>query len=128
MISGNQINGVDMISAVHHEPHDREHHRARPRRRSALGNTFNGVGVGQGAQTNIVGQTGTGRNIISGNGQHGVGIVDGEHEPNLIQNNYIGLDIGARWTAASNADGIRLETSPTPPPATSSAAPAASAT
>ena len=73
-----------------------------------LGNTLVGVAVLQGATGNIIGEAG-GRNIISGNDQYGVRIADGGTNNNLVQLNYIGLDITGAVALPNSADGVRLE-------------------
>ena len=117
VISGNDINGVDMINAT------TTNNRVIGNiiglgldGTTAIGNTLVGVGIGLGSNANIVGQVGTGRNIISGNGQHGVRIVDGNTSNNVIQNNYIGLNLLGTLDRGNGdtslGDGIRLETNP----------------
>ena len=73
-----------------------------------LGNTLVGVAMGLGATGNIIGEAG-GRNIISGNDQYGVRIVDGGTNNNLVQLNYIGLDITGALALPNSDDGVRLE-------------------
>ena len=48
-------------------------------------------------------------NIISGNDQYGVRIVDAGTNNNLVQNNFIGLDITGTLARANSIDGVRLE-------------------
>ena len=75
-----------------------------------LGNTLVGVAVGQGATANIIGEPGGG-NVISGNDQYGVRIVDPDTNNNLVQSNHIGLDITGSLARGNTSDGVRLEAS-----------------
>jgi hypothetical protein len=74
-----------------------------------LGNTFVGVAVSLGATGNFIGDTGNGRNIISGNNQYGVRLVDGGTSTNRVQNNYIGLDITGDLARPNGVGGVCLE-------------------
>ncbi|HWX22285.1 MAG TPA: M12 family metallopeptidase [Candidatus Binatia bacterium] len=61
---------------------------------AALPNAFAGVGLFNGAQSNLIGGILPGtRNLISGNTGQGVAIGDPTTTDNLIQGNYIGLDV-----------------------------------
>src|SRR5439155_1717383 len=65
---------------------------------AALGNIQRGVNLFNGAQHNIVGTDADGinddaeRNVISGNGQDGVGISTAGTSFNVIAGNYVGTD------------------------------------
>ena len=73
-----------------------------------LGNAQMGVGVGQGATANIIGEAGT-PNVISGNNQNGVFLVDAGTSNNRVQNNFIGLDITGSLARPNGIDGVRLD-------------------
>jgi hypothetical protein len=88
-VSGNTI-GLDVTGAV------------------ALGNTAFGVAVAQGASSNVIGEVG-GRNIISGNGQAGVRLVDAGTNNNLVQLNYIGLDVTGTVARPNSQQGVILD-------------------
>ena len=75
-----------------------------------LGNTLVGVAVGQGATANIIGEPGGG-NVISGNDQFGVRIVDPGTNSNLVQSNHIGVDVTGSLARGNGSDGVRLEAS-----------------
>ncbi len=65
------------------------------------------VGVGY-ASNNTVGGTAAGaRNIISGNGWNGVHIDSGAG--NVVQGNYIGLDVNGTAAVPNIQDGVRIE-------------------
>ena len=73
-----------------------------------LGNTAFGVAIAQGATGNSVGEIGGG-NVISGNGAAGVRIVDFATSNNLVQLNYIGLDITGALARPNSAEGVILD-------------------
>jgi hypothetical protein len=68
-----------------------------------------GISVGQGATANVVGQPAGGGNVISGNSQYGVRIVDPGTNNNLVQNNYIGTDVTGALARGNTSDGVRME-------------------
>jgi CSLREA domain-containing protein len=58
-----------------------------------LGNGTNGVAISQGSGGNLIGGTAAGDgNLISGNGEFGIIIVDPGSNNNIIQGNFIGTD------------------------------------
>jgi hypothetical protein len=64
---------------------------------TGLGNGWDGVYVGNGAQKNVIGgDIASERNIISGNGMSGVSVADSGTMTNTVSANYIGI----------NADGV----------------------
>src|SRR5258706_16466694 len=59
---------------------------------AALPNTFSGVAIFNGAQSNMIGGlTASARNVISGNANQGVVISDINTTGNVVSGNYIGL-------------------------------------
>lgn len=74
-----------------------------------LGNSMVGVAVAIDADGTIIGQSGAGRNIISGNDQFGIRIVDTGTDGTIIQNNFIGTDYSGNLIVGNGSDGIRLE-------------------
>ena len=59
---------------------------------TSLGN-WSGVGIGGGAQNNVIGGTGSGRNLISGNTHTGM-VIEGEGTTsNQVLGNYIGTNL-----------------------------------
>jgi len=112
LISGNNINGVDIVQAGTSNNRVIGNVIGLDRFGNAdLGNTFVGVAIGQGATANIIGEAGGG-NVISGNNQHGIRLVDGATSNNRVQNNYIGLDATGMLARGNGADGVRLESNP----------------
>jgi hypothetical protein len=83
---------------------------------SDLGNRDHGVRIARDASGNIIGgTTAAARNIISGNGLHGVRIrpVDVQVPTNnSIQGNYIGTDVTGTAIIANDGDGVFIEDSP----------------
>jgi hypothetical protein len=73
-----------------------------------LGNTTFGVAVAQSASGNVIGESG-GRNIISGNDMAGVRIVDQNTDNNLVQLNYIGLDVTGTLPRPNSQQGVILD-------------------
>ena len=76
---------------------------------TGLGNSAFGVAVAAGATGNIIGEAG-GRNVISGNAQAGVRIVDVATDNNLVQNNFIGLDVTGTLARPNLDEGVILDT------------------
>jgi parallel beta-helix repeat protein len=67
-----------------------------------------GVRIAQGATSNILGGTGTQRNLISGNSQVGVLVTGTGTNGNNVQGNYIGTD-AAGTSARPNGIGVLVE-------------------
>jgi titin len=77
---------------------------------SDLGNTYIGVYILSGAQNNTIGgDTPVQRNIISGNGWHGVLIDDSGTDGNTVSGNYIGTDAQGSSDLGNSKDGVRIE-------------------
>ena len=75
----------------------------------ALANGFAGISLFLGAQTNTIGGTVPGaRNIISGNSQQGVTIGNPSTASNVVQGNYIGLDVVGLAKIANAFSGVDI--------------------
>lgn len=79
-----------------------------------LGNGNNGIAIVS-SVNNAIGllptYSCTNRNIISGNGQHGVELRDSAGTPcsgNILQNNHIGVDFNGNVPLANDGDGVAL--------------------
>ena len=73
---------------------------------AALGNSWSGVGIWDGAQASIIGGATNGeKNIISGNNGSGVFIFDSETNGNIVSGNYIGTKVNGT-EALGNSNGI----------------------
>jgi hypothetical protein len=79
---------------------------------SDLGNGTVGVGVGDGAQGNVVGgDTPEERNVISGNNQYGVYIFNGS-DRNTVSGNYIGTDATGTQDLGNTGTGVAIAYGP----------------
>jgi CSLREA domain-containing protein len=83
---------------------------------TARGNQDDGVRIWFGANNNVVGGSVAARNIISGNGGHGVGITEPSGDApfqvnqfNTVSYNYIGLDQTGEASMANQRAGVRLD-------------------
>jgi CSLREA domain-containing protein len=75
---------------------------------AALANTYVGVLVGTNSTNNAIGGQGElGRNIISGNGSHGVGIQNGS-VGTLVYGNYIGLNPTGDTDMPNDVHGVAI--------------------
>lgn len=73
----------------------------------AVANVASGVFIGGTAAGNVIGGTSSGaRNVLSGNEQYGIWIVDTNTSGNLIEGNYIGTDVSGSNAVPNQASGI----------------------
>ena len=72
---------------------------------AALRNSGDGVRI-EDAPSNTIGGT---RNLISGNGGHGVEILGSEATGNVVQGNFIGTDKDGTTALGNSGDGVRIE-------------------
>jgi len=76
---------------------------------SALGNALDGISVRTSSNT-IGGTTATARNVISGNGRHGISIEGGSPagagQNNAVQTNFIGTDVTGTQLRGNGGDGV----------------------
>ncbi len=80
----------------------------------ALGNVYSGVDLFGGAHHNqIGGTTAAARNVISGNDGNGIQIDAAGTDANVIQGNYIGVDITGTGALGNLYDGIAIGSGPT---------------
>ena len=75
-----------------------------------LGNGSYGVYLRYARRNTIGGTSPDARNVISGNGSHGVFVHDAFHHPtsNLVQGNHIGTDKGGRRALGNDLSGVYL--------------------
>ncbi len=78
---------------------------------AAIANKFDGILIGSGASSNTIGGTvaGTG-NVISGNGNDGIEIVNIGTTNNLIEGNFIGSNSNGTAAFANSVDGVLIRT------------------
>ena len=74
---------------------------------AVLGNTLYGVSLVDGANHNTIGgYAGSPRNVISGNGSHGVFISGDGSDYNTVSGNYIGTNSSSSAVLSNNGDGV----------------------
>jgi hypothetical protein len=82
---------------------------------AAMGNRRDGIRISRGAGSNLIGGSDPAdRNIISGNGRHGVFLVkevDVNRDPidNVISGNYIGLNSDGTAAIGNGSSGVRID-------------------
>lgn len=80
-----------------------------------MGNTQDGVYIGNAAGNTIGGAVAGARNLISGNNRFGVFLAEMNNEgvrDNLIQGNYIGTDVSGTTDIGNSLDGVRISGAP----------------
>jgi titin len=78
---------------------------------AAIANKFDGILIRTKASDNTVGGTAQGAgNVISGNGNDGVEVVDDGTKNNLVQGNFIGTNLGGTAAVANKFDGVLVRT------------------
>jgi hypothetical protein len=78
-----------------------------------LGNAWSGVAISSGAQNNTVGGDTPGeRNVISGNGQHGIYISGSSTMTNTVSGNYIGTDRDGKADLGNTLWGVHFDSGP----------------
>ena len=88
IIQGNYI-GTDLTGTVDH------------------GNGVNGIAISQGSRGNLIGGTAAGKgNLISGNGEFGIIIVDPGSNDNVMQGNFIGTDVNGAVDLGNTSVGV----------------------
>ncbi|HBB88300.1 MAG TPA: hypothetical protein DC047_11850 [Blastocatellia bacterium] len=81
---------------------------------TALGNGSEGVQIGPAANGNLIGGTNAGaRNLISGNGGDGVGIIDPSSAGNQVQGNFIGTNAAGGAAVGNGGSGVQIRNSGT---------------
>jgi titin len=74
-----------------------------------LGNGYNGIFVGMGAQNNLIGgDIPADRNLIACNGLEGVGIHGSGTSGNVVSGNYIGTEATGTLPRANSEQGVRI--------------------
>jgi titin len=80
---------------------------------SAVANGYSGVSLQNGPQFNVIGGAVAGEgNVISGNSNNGVYIVNSGTDNNTISGNFIGLDATGTMDLGNNRDGILIQIGP----------------
>jgi uncharacterized delta-60 repeat protein len=79
-----------------------------------LGNTSHGIQISGAASDNLVGTNGDGvndvaeRNVISGNGGHGVFVASAGSDRNVIAGNFIGTDVSGTLDVGNTIHGVSI--------------------
>lgn len=74
-----------------------------------LPNTVSGIGITKGAHDNSIGSSNSAdRNLLSGNTQYGVAIVDAGSNNNSVQGNYIGTDYSGTVAIGNGINGVAV--------------------
>ena len=68
-----------------------------------------GVQINDGAQDNTIGAPGPDRNVISGNSNSGVLVVDASTAGNVVQGNFIGSNASASAAFPNGGDGVAIQ-------------------
>lgn len=74
----------------------------------SLGNNANGMAILDGSSNRIGGASAASRNIISGNRQSGVLLTGTNTAANIVQGNFIGVDLAGSSKLSNSFDGINL--------------------
>jgi len=73
-----------------------------------LGNTLDGLAIGDAANNTIGGTAAGARNVISGNNSYGISLVGSGAIGNQVQGNYIGTDVTGTSTLGNSRNGILI--------------------
>lgn len=79
---------------------------------AALPNALGGVAIFAGAGNVIGGTVAAARNVISGNGQSGIYLYSNSTSANVIEGNFIGLDITGTTALGNRFSGVTIEAAP----------------
>lgn len=74
-----------------------------------LPNGFNGISISLSVSNLIGGNGSTARNVISGNANNGIGILQNSDTGNVISGNYIGTDVNGAKSMTNILAGIRIQ-------------------
>jgi hypothetical protein len=109
IISGNLGPGVQLAGALTANTISGNYIGTNLQGTAALGNSGVGILVQAGAKDNTIGAPGTGsRNVISGNGSHGIEITGSGTDGNKVHGNYIGTDVAGSAAVPNGWAGIRV--------------------
>jgi titin len=76
---------------------------------TALPNGFNGISISGGSSNTIGGAVASARNVISGNGTNGIGILTLSDVLNTVAGNYIGTDVTGTKAVSNTLAGIYIQ-------------------
>jgi titin len=75
---------------------------------ASLGNTISGVLIDGAANSIIGGETSTSRNVVSGNGSHGVCLLTSAAKGNVVEGNFIGIDATGTRKLPNRMEGVAV--------------------
>ena len=109
VISGNQNDGIDIADGASGTSVTGNRIGTNPAGTAAIPNTWRGIQIRSGSKNNVIGgTTSTARNIISGNGNHGILLRDADTDNNRIRNNFIGVNLAGDAAIANGSNGVLL--------------------
>ncbi|MGD2205967.1 MAG: right-handed parallel beta-helix repeat-containing protein [Anaerolineae bacterium] len=109
VISGNDSAGVYLWSGAHDNQIMGNYIGTDASGTAAVPNQYDGVGITDGSTFNVIGGSNPGQgNLISGNGQYGVGIQDTGTMSNTVSGNTIGTDVHGAAALANAAGGVSV--------------------
>lgn len=76
---------------------------------AAIGGSANGIEL-KSPNNTVGGQSAGDRNIVSGNGSHGLAVLGVDAYDNRIEGNFIGVDVSGTMALGNGLDGLRIET------------------
>jgi titin len=112
VISGNDNHGVEIYGSSATNTVEGNYIGTDANGTADLGNSLDGVRIGQAPGNTIGGTTAGAGNVISGNDQHGVYIYWGSATGNDVQGNYIGTDVTGTADLGNSQNGVYIAGAP----------------
>jgi CSLREA domain-containing protein len=109
LVSGNGTNGIRLRTGASGNVVKGNMVGANAALTAPLPNTLEGVQINDGAHDNTIGGAGADRNVISGNGDNGVLIVDATTTGNILHGNLIGTNATVSLAIPNAANGVDIQ-------------------